>query len=111
VSTFGSTVEVGSQKLHCLEKVSLIMVVLLNGCTSDCVNCHYPGTSGRVGAGSSLGAERLLENVQDPREAVLKYAKVGYSNQVRWVCHPSLSMSVGDSLIPRPPDPAVGTVA
>jgi len=60
------------------------MVVLLNGCTSDCVNCHYPGTSGRIGAGNSLGlmSERLLENVdidQDPREAVLKYVKVGYS--------------------------------
>ena len=62
------------------------MVVLLNGCTSDCVNCHYPGTSGRIGAGSSLGAYvrkiAALEKVdidQDPREAVLKYAKVGYS--------------------------------
>ena len=61
------------------------MVVLFNGCTSDCVDCHYSGAGGRIGAGSSLGAYvrkiAALEKVdidQDPREAVLKYAKVSY---------------------------------
>jgi len=38
------------------------MAVLLNGCTSDCVNCHYSGAGGWIGASSSLGhtSERLL---------------------------------------------------
>jgi len=62
------------------------MVVLLNGCMSDCVDCHYSGAGGRFGAGSSLGSYvrkiAALENVdidQDQREAVLKYSKVGFS--------------------------------
>ena len=61
------------------------MVVLLNGCTSDSVECHCSGAGGRIGAGSSLGAYvrkiAALEKVdidQDPREAVLKYAKVSF---------------------------------
>jgi len=44
---------------------------------SDCVDCHYSGAGGRIGAGSSLGAYvrkiAALEKVdidQDPRESV-----------------------------------------
>ena len=49
------------------------------------VNCHSSGAGGRIGAGSSLGAYvrkiAALEKVdidQDPREALLKYAKVSF---------------------------------
>lgn len=67
--------------------------VIYNARMSDRKLCNFAGGGGRIATGSSLGAYvrkiTAMEKVdkEDPRDAVLKYAKVKRSHIVHFYTH------------------------